>query len=86
MTTNLLKLNPDKTKFLLIGHERQTVKYTFPRFQSLSLEARLAHRKLLKNLDIVFDENFNFRTHINEQRLQTFLLSYPGPAHKSENI
>ena len=44
---------------------------------------RLTHRKLLKNLGIVFDENFNFRTHI--KNVCKLLLSHPRPAqnHKT---
>ena len=64
MTTNKLKLNPNKTEFLLMGHERQRFNYLsmFP----VSLLGSETHPfKTVRNLGIVFDENFNFRTHIN---------------------
>ena len=64
MTANKHELNPDKTDFLLIGHERQRIKYLsiFP----VTLLASETHSsKTAKNLGIVFDENFNFRTHNN---------------------
>ena len=64
MTTNKLKLNPEKSELLFIGHERRRLKYlsTFP---ITPLESETHASKTAKNLGIVFDENFNFRTHIN---------------------
>ena len=64
MTTNKLKLSPEKTEFLLIGHERQRLKY-FSTFPITLLRSEIRPSKTAKNLGIVFDENFNFRTHIN---------------------
>ena len=64
MTTNKLKLSADKTEFLLIDHERQRIKYlsTFP----VTVLGNETHpSKTAEDLGIVFDENFNFRTHIN---------------------
>ena len=60
LPTNL-KLNPDKIEFLLIGHECQRIKYlsTFP----ITLLGNETHPlKTAKYLDIVINENFNFRT------------------------
>ena len=64
MTTNKLKLNPNKTDFLLIGHERQRLIY-LSMFPVALLGSETHPPKTVRNLDIVFDENFNFRTHIN---------------------
>ena len=64
VTTNKLKLNPNKTEFLLIGHERQRLKY-LPMFPITLLGSETYPSKTVRNLGIVFDENFNFRTHIN---------------------
>lgn len=64
MTTNKLKLNPDKTEFLLIGHERQRIKY-LSMFPVTLIGNETRPSKTAKILGIVFDENFNFRTHIN---------------------
>ena len=64
MSTNKLKLNPDKTKFLLIGNERQWSKYLsmFP-IELLSVTTNPA--KSARNLGIIFDKNFTFRLQIS---------------------
>ena len=64
MSTNKLKLNPDKTEFLLIGNERQRSKYLsmFP-IELLVIETYPA--KSARNLGVIFDKNFNFRSHIS---------------------
>ena len=64
MSTNKLKLNPDKTEFLLIGNERQRSKYlsTFP-IELLGVESYPV--KSARNLGVIFDKNFNFRSHIS---------------------
>ena len=64
MSTNKLKLNPDKTEFLLIGNDRQRSKYLsiFP-IELLGLETYPA--KSARNLAVIFDKNFNFRSHIS---------------------
>ena len=64
MLTNKLKLNPDKTEFLLIGNERQRSKYLsmFP-IELLGIETCPA--KSACYLGVIFDKNFNFRSHIS---------------------
>ena len=64
MSTNKLKLNPDKTEFLLIGNERQRSKYLsmFP-IELFGVETYPA--KSARNLGVIFDKNFNFRSHIS---------------------
>ena len=64
MSTNKLKLNPDKTEFLLIGNERQRSKYLsmFP-IELLGVETYPA--KSARNFGVIFDKNFNFRSHIS---------------------
>ena len=64
MSTIKLKLNPDKTEFLLIGNERQQSKYLsmFP-IELLGVETYPA--KCALNLGVIFDKNFNFRSHIS---------------------
>ena len=49
MTTNKLKLNPNKTEFLLIGHERQRLKY-LSMFPVTLLGSQTHHPKLLEIL------------------------------------
>ena len=64
MSTNKLKLNPDKTEFLLIGNERQRSKYLsmFP-IEVLGVETYPA--KSDRNLGVIFDKDFNLRSHIS---------------------
>ena len=64
MSTNKLKLNPDKTEFLLIGNERQRSKYlSMFLIELLGVETYPA--KSARNLGVIFDKNFNFNSHIS---------------------
>ena len=64
ISTNKLKLNPDKTKSLLIGKDGQWSKYLsmFP-IELLGVKSYPA--KSAHNLGVIFDKNFNFRSHIS---------------------
>ena len=64
MLRNKLKLNPDKTEFLLIGNEWQQSKYlsTFP-IELFGLKTNPA--KSARNLGVIFDKNFTFCSHIS---------------------
>ena len=64
MTANKLKLNPNKTEFLLIGHERQRVK-CLSMFSVPLLGSEIHPSKTAIYLGFGFDENFKFRTHTN---------------------
>ena len=64
MSTNILKLNPDKTEFLLIGNERQRSKY-LPMFPIELLGVKTKPAKSARNLDVIFDKNFTFRSYIS---------------------
>ena len=64
MSTNKLKLNPDKTEFLLIGNERQQSKY-LPMFPIELLGVKTNPAKSARNLAVIFDKNFTLRTHIS---------------------
>ena len=64
MSTNKLKLNPDKTEFLLIGNERQRSKY-LSMFPIELLGVKTYPAKSARNLGVIFDKNFNFRSHIS---------------------
>ena len=68
MSTNKLKLNPDKTEFLLIGNQRQQSKYLsmFP-IELLGVETYPA--KSACNLGVIFDKNFNFHSNVYLQSL-----------------
>ena len=64
MSTNKLKLNPGNTEFLLIWNERQRSKYLsmFP-IELLGVKTNPA--KSARNLGVIFDKNFTFRSHIS---------------------
>ena len=64
MSTNKLKLNPDKTEFLLIGNERQRSKY-LSMFPIELLGVKTYPEKSAHNLGVIFDKNFNFCSHIS---------------------
>ena len=64
MSTNKLKLNPDKIEFLPIGNEQQRSKYLskFP-IELSGVETYPANSA--RNVGVIFDKNFNFRSHIS---------------------
>ena len=64
MSTNKLKLNPDKTEFFLIGNDRQRSKY-LSMFPIKLLDVDTYQTKSARNLGVIFDKNFNFRSHIS---------------------
>ena len=64
MSTNKLKLSPDKTEFLLIGNERQQSKY-LSMFPIEVLGVKSYPVKSARNLGVIFDKNFNFRSHMS---------------------
>jgi len=64
MSVNKLKLNPDKTEFLLIGHERQRSKY-LAMFPVDFLGVKTGPVKTARNLGVTFDMNFSFRSHVS---------------------
>ena len=65
MFHNKLKLNPDKTEFLLIGHEQQRKK-CISQFPIPLMGVNTEPTKSARNLGVVFDKNFNFRPHISQ--------------------
>ena len=64
MSTNKLKLNPDKTEFLLIENERQRSKY-LSMFIIELLGVTTNPAESARNLGVIFDTNFTFRSHIS---------------------
>ena len=64
MSTNKLKLNTDKTEFLLIGNERQRSKY-LSMFPIELLRGKTNPAKSAQNIGAIFDKNFTFRSHIS---------------------
>lgn len=65
MLSNKLKLNPDKTEFLLIGHELQRQKYLC-QFPLPLLGMQTNPSKSARNLGVTFDHHFKFRSHISQ--------------------
>ena len=74
MSTNKLKLNPDKTEFFLIWNERQRSKYRsmFPidRLGVKTYPAKSAH-----DLGVIFEKNFNFRSYNLQSVVHVFTTS-----------
>ena len=64
MSTNKLKLNPDKTEFLLIWNERQQSKYLYM-FPIELLGVKTNPAKAARNLGVIFEENLTFHSHIS---------------------
>jgi hypothetical protein len=64
MFTNKLKLNPDKTEFMLIGNKchREKFKSVFP---VEILQNKIPPAAKAKNLGVYFDSDFKFEHHIN---------------------
>ena len=73
MSTNKLTRKPDKTEFLLIGNERQQSKYLsmFP-IELLGVKTNPA--KSARNLGVIFDKMFTFRSHISAVCAHAFTI------------
>ena len=63
MFTNKLKLNPQKTKFILIGSHKNR-KQLLPYFPISILGNQVSPAQSVRNLGVVFDSNFNFSNHV----------------------
>lgn len=64
MFSNKLKLNPEKTEFLLIGHEQQRRKY-LSKFPLQLMDTSAMPARTAKNLGFVFDQSFSFGSHVS---------------------
>ena len=65
MFTNKLKLNPDKTEFILIGSKNNR-KQLLPHFPINILGNQVSPAQSIKNLGVVFDSNFTFSDHLSQ--------------------
>ena len=65
MFTNKLKLNPDKTEFILIGSHKNR-KQLPPHFPISILGNQVSPAQSVRNLGVVFDSNFNFSNHVSQ--------------------
>ena len=64
MSKNTLKLNPDKTEFLLIGNEQQWSKY-LSMFPIELFSAKTNPTKSARNVRVILYNNFAFHSHIS---------------------
>ena len=64
MYSNKLKLNPDKTEFMLIGSKRHRQKFD-SKFPLNLIGSKLSPTPTARNLGVIFDQDFNFQNHIN---------------------
>ena len=64
MSTNKLKLNPDKTEYFFPGNEWQQIKY-LSMFPSELLGAETYPTKSARSLRVIFVKNFNFRSYVS---------------------
>ena len=60
MSTKKLKLNPDKTEFLLIGNERQRSKH-LSMFPIELLGGKTNPAKSARSLGVIFDKKFHLQ-------------------------
>ena len=65
MFTNTLKLNADKTEFILIGSKNNR-KQLLPHFPINILSNQVSLAQSVKNLRVVFDSNFTFSDHVSQ--------------------
>ena len=64
MFTNKLKLNPDKTEFILIG-SKSNRKQLLPHFPINILGNQVSPAQSVRNFGVVFDSNFSFSDHVS---------------------
>ena len=65
MFANKLKLNPDKTEFILIGSQKSR-NQLLPHFPINILGNQVSPAQSVRNLGVVFDSNFTFSNHMSQ--------------------
>ena len=65
MESSKLKLNPDKTDFIIIGTKQQRNRFV-NHFPVKLLGSDTFPSDTVHNLGVVFDSDFNFRQHISQ--------------------
>ena len=75
MIAGKLKLNPDKTEFILVGTKSQREKFK-KYFLTKLLDQDVTPINLAQNPGVEFDKDFNFVKHNYIKCLSIMLLSY----------
>ena len=65
MSANKLKLNPEKTEFILIGSKNNR-KQLLPHFPINILGNQVSPAQSVRNLGVVLDSNFSFSDHVSQ--------------------
>ena len=65
MSANKLKVNPEKTKFILIGSKNNR-KQLPPHFPINILSNQVSVAQNVRNLRVMFDSNFSFSDHVSQ--------------------
>ena len=65
MITSKLKLNPDKTEFILIGNKSQRDKFK-KYFPTKIVDQDVTPTDSARNLGVEFEKDFNFKKHISK--------------------
>ena len=65
MFANKLKLNPEKTEFILIG-SKNNYKQLLPHVPINILSNQVSPAQSVRNLGVVFDSNFSFSDHVSQ--------------------
>ena len=65
MSANKLKLNPEKTEFILIGSKNNR-KQLLPHFPINILGNQVSPAQSVRNLGVVFNSNFSFSDHVSQ--------------------
>ena len=65
MLANKLKLNPDKTEFILIGSQKNR-NQLLPHFPINILGNQVSPAQSVRNLGVVFNSNFTFSNHVSQ--------------------
>ena len=65
MSANKLKLNPEKTEFILIG-SKNNCKQLLPHFPINILGNQVSPAQSVRNLGVVFDSSFSFSDHVSQ--------------------
>ena len=65
MAANFLKLNPDKTEFMLLANKTKQVKFS-SLFPVNILGEQISPKSAVCNMGVVFDSDFTFSQHVSK--------------------